>query len=64
MANEKTFGFTTQQVRLMDILIVTPFLIWASTKTSNKQAKYGLIALGVLTLTYNGHNYLRNLKNA
>jgi len=62
MSNEKTFGFTFQQVRIMDIVFVTPFLLWASTKTTNKQAKYGLIALGVLTLTYNGVNYLKNFK--
>ena len=47
MTKEKTFGFTFQQVRIMDIIIVTPFLFWASTKTSEKKAKYGLIALGI-----------------
>jgi hypothetical protein len=64
MENDKTFGFTTQQVRLMDILIVTPFLFYASMKVSDKATKYGLIALSVLTLTYNGHNYLKNRKKA
>jgi hypothetical protein len=62
MQNDKTFGFTTQQVRLMDVFLVTPFLIWASTKTTNKNAKYGLVGLGVLTLAYNGYNFLRNYK--
>ena len=62
MTIDKTFGFTTQQVRLMDVFVITPFLLWASTKTSHKQVKYGLIALGILTLTYNGVNYLKNIK--
>jgi hypothetical protein len=62
IANDKTFGFTTQQVRIMDIVIVTPFLFWASTKVSDRTTKYGLIVLGLLTLTYNGHNYLKNKK--
>jgi hypothetical protein len=56
----KTFGFTLQQVRIMDVVVVSPFLFWASTKTSHVQAKYGLITLGILTLTYNGINYLKN----
>ena len=60
MKNEKTFGFTTQQVRVMDVVIVAPFLFWASSKVSHKATKYGLIALGILTLTYNGYNYLKN----
>jgi hypothetical protein len=62
MQNEKTFGFSTQEVRLMDVFIVTPFLIWASTKTTNKNAKYGLVGLAVLTLAYNGYNFIRNYK--
>jgi hypothetical protein len=62
MQHDKTFGFTTQQVRLMDVFIVTPFLLWASTKTTNKTAKYGLLTLGLLTFAYNGFNYIRNQK--
>ncbi len=62
MSTDKTFGFTTQQVRLMDVFIITPFLLLASTKTTDKRAKYGLIALSVLTFAYNGYNYLRNNK--
>jgi hypothetical protein len=62
MQSDKTFGFTTQQVRLMDVFIVVPFLLWASTKTTDKNAKYGLVTLSLLTLSYNGFNYIRNKK--
>ena len=56
-STDKTFGFTKQQVRLFDIFVFSPFLFWASTKTSNKIAKYGLITLGITTIIYNGINY-------
>ena len=56
-STDKTFGFTKQQVRLFDIFAFSPFLFWASTKTSNKLAKYGLITLGVTTIIYNAINY-------
>lgn len=54
----KTLGFTKQQVRLMDIFIIAPFLFWAASKTENKIAKSGLIVIGALTLIYNGINYI------
>jgi hypothetical protein len=54
------FGITKQQVRLIDVFIISPFLFYASTKTDNKVVKYSLIALGVSTLIYNGYNYLKN----
>jgi hypothetical protein len=57
MDNSKTFGVTKQQMRLFDIYFYSPFLFWASTKTSNKLAKYGLITLGVTTILYNAINY-------
>jgi len=60
---DKTFGFTKQQVRLMDIFIVAPFLFYASSKTPNNTIKYGLIGLGALTLLYNATNYIKQ-KNA
>ena len=55
--NSKTFGVTKQQMRIFDIVVFSPFLFWASTKTSNKLAKYGLITLGVTTIIYNAINY-------
>lgn len=58
--SRKTFGFTKQQVRLMDIFIVAPFLFWASSKTDNKLAKSGLMFFGLTTFIYNAYNYLDN----
>jgi hypothetical protein len=55
--NSKTFGVTKQQMRIFDIIVFSPFLFWASTKTSNNLAKYGLITLGVTTIIYNAINY-------
>jgi len=60
--NSKTLGVTKQQMRIFDILVYSPFLFWASTKTSNKIAKYGLITLGVTTIIYNAINYQKELK--
>lgn len=51
-------GFNKQQVRLMDVFILAPFLFWASSKTDNKTAKYGLMVAGLLTFVYNGTNYI------
>jgi hypothetical protein len=61
--SDKTFGFTKQQVRLMDVFIVAPFLFYSATKTPNNTIKYGLIGLGALTLLYNATNYIKQ-KNA
>ena len=44
-------------MRIFDIIVFSPFLFWASTKTSNNLAKYGLITLGVTTIIYNAINY-------
>ena len=59
--NSKTLGFTKQQVRVLDIIVFSPFLFWASTKTTNKVAKYGLITLGLMTLVYNSINYAKEM---
>jgi hypothetical protein len=53
----KTFGVTKQQMRVFDMLVFSPFLFFASTKTTNTIAKYGLITLGVTTILYNAINY-------
>ena len=62
-STDKTFGVTKQQVRLFDIFVFSPFLFWASTKTSNKIAKFGLITLGITTIIYNGINYNKEKKD-
>lgn len=58
--NDKTFGITKQQMRLVDIFLFSPFLFWASTKTSNNIAKYGLVTLGITTIIYNYINYKKS----
>lgn len=53
-----------QNVRLIDVFVLAPFLIYAASKQSDKTLKYGLYTIGVLTLIYNGINYLETEKNA
>jgi hypothetical protein len=40
--------------------LIAPFMFWASSKTDNKIAKNGLMAIGLATFVYNGYNYLKN----
>ena len=52
---------TINQVRLLDVFVVAPILIYAGTrKELNKTLKTALIGLGIATLVYNGNNYLKN----
>jgi hypothetical protein len=53
------FGITKQQVRLIDVFVISPFLFWVSTKVDNKVIKYSLLTLSAMTFIYNGYNYLR-----
>jgi hypothetical protein len=53
-----------QNVRLLDVFLIAPFIIYAGSKQTNKSLKYGLYTIGVLTLIYNGINYLENKKYA
>ena len=48
-----------QQVRLLDVFVVAPFLFYVGTRRELPQTlRFGLIALGAATLIYNGKNYL------
>ena len=54
--NEKS-----QIVRLLDIFVIAPFLIYAAKKASlNNLDSSALVILGVLTATYNYKNYVKN----
>ena len=55
----KSFGMTKQQVRLVDIIVICPFLFWASSKSTNLTMQYGLFAIATTTLIYNGYNYIK-----
>ena len=53
-----------QNVRLLDIFVVAPFLIYTSTLKGNPRwVSLSLFTLGVATLVYNGHNYLKAKEN-
>lgn len=47
----------TQNVRLVDVFILGPFMIWAGTQLREPWARYGMIAAGTATIVYNWQNY-------
>lgn len=47
-----------QNVRLIDVFIIAPFLIYAANKTQDKTLKTGLLIIGISTALYNAVNYL------
>jgi hypothetical protein len=51
----------TQQVRLVDVFLLGPFMVWfAATATSAPQwARLTLAVAGVLTSLYNGYHFVR-----
>jgi hypothetical protein len=52
---------SVQQIRLIDVFVVAPFCFYVANQTKiSKPIKLGLLVLGVSTLIYNGHNYLKN----
>ena len=54
----------TQEIRLLDIFVLSPFMIWfGATATGVPQwAKFVMVISGILTALYNGRNYLRKKK--
>ena len=49
----------SQPVRLFDVLVLGPFMIWAGSTHKNKAARWGLILGGGGTMVYNWLNYLK-----
>lgn len=50
----------SQPVRLLDVFLLGPFMIWAGTqKRLPSWARTALIISGVATVGYNARNYLR-----
>lgn len=48
-----------QQVRLLDVFVVAPFLFYVGTRRELPQTlRLGLTVLAAATLFYNGKNYL------
>lgn len=52
----------TQLVRLMDVFVLGPFMVWAGVKLHEKHPVAGWIMglSGAATVVYNGRNYLEN----
>jgi hypothetical protein len=50
----------SQAVRALDVLVVGPFMLYASQRLRGPAGPLMLL-LGVLTIAYNGANYLSNV---
>ena len=52
----------SQNIRLIDIFFIAPFLIYVSAKAKGLTPleRNGLLIIGIATLIYNGKNYLIN----
>ena len=53
-----------QNIRIVDIFILRPFLVYAGLKKSGLPLwiKSGLVISGLSTFAYNGINFLKNIK--
>ena len=51
-------GVKSQLVRVLDIFIYGPFLIWVSTRVEQDWIKIILVFLGATTIAYNLRNWL------
>ena len=52
----------SQIVRLLDVFLIGPVIIYGGAKSSLKWLKWALILIGIATILYNGRNYLQNEK--
>lgn len=51
----------SQNIRLADVFLIGPFLIYVGTRKEISQPiRLGLIGIGIATILYNGSNYLKN----
>jgi hypothetical protein len=53
-----------QKIRLVDIFILAPFMVYAGAVKSNLPVpvRVGLVVSGVATFVYSGNNYIENVK--
>ena len=60
-----TSGIKSQFIRLIDVFIYGPFLIWLSLKEKEPLISIGLLFMGTTTISYNLKNYIhyKNDKN-
>ena len=55
--------YQDQIIRVIDVFVLGPFLIYVSTiKTLPKHIRVILLLIGVLTIIYNGNNYIKTIK--
>jgi hypothetical protein len=60
MNNQPTEFQKSQFVRMVDVFLLGPFMIYAGTKLPTRIMQSTMILAGVLTITYNLNNYLKN----
>lgn len=54
-----------QTVRLIDVFVIAPILIYAGgQKSINESLRHAILTIGIATLFYNSHNYLKVKENA
>ena len=49
----------TQAIRLVDVFVLGPFMIWAGMQLREPWARVAMIAAGGATIAYNWQNYQR-----
>lgn len=50
----------TQDIRLVDVFLLGPFMVWAATRLQPPGlARLALAVAGVYTIAYNWRNYVR-----
>jgi hypothetical protein len=50
----------SQLTRVVDVALLGPFMIYAGTKLPTRIMQTTMIVAGILTITYNLNNYLKN----
>jgi hypothetical protein len=58
---DNLLGLNVQDIRLIDVFIIGPFLIYVGMKKElSLPVRLVLIGFGAATIIYNGNNYLKN----
>ena len=58
---DKLFGLNVQDIRLIDVFVLGPFLMYVGMKKElSLPIRLTLLGFGAATIIYNGNNYLKN----
>jgi hypothetical protein len=58
---DNLFGFNVQDIRLIDVFVLGPFLMYVGMKKElSLPIRLTLLGFGAATIIYNGNNYLKN----